>query len=74
MYAGWNGELFNGSNGGRDMLLDGNIVLCGSSDPAVANRSYDGALTSLSLFDTALLPTAIEGLYNQASQPGSALE
>lgn len=71
--AGGNGALFNGSNGGRDIVLDGNIVLCGRADPAAGNRSYDGALTSLSLFDTALLPAAIEDLYNQASQPGSAL-
>ena len=49
------------------MLLDGNIVLCGRSDPAV-NRSFDGALASLSLYDVALDSTEIEAIYDQASQ------
>lgn len=46
------------------MLLDGNIVLCGHSDAGV-NGSYDGALSSLAIFDAAFNASDIEFLYNQ---------
>lgn len=57
--AGLNNALFYGTNGGRPMLLDGSIVLCGRSDAGV-NGSYDGALSSLSLYDNALTSSEIE--------------
>ena len=63
-YAGLNNTSFNGVNGGRPMLLDGDIVLCGHSDAGV-NGSYDGALSSLALFDMAFNASKIELIYNE---------
>lgn len=62
--AGLNNASFYGTNGGRPMLLDGSIVLCGRSDAGV-NGSYDGALSSLSLYDNALNSSEIQQLYNK---------
>ena len=63
LHAGFNNTSFNGTNGGRPMLLDGNIVLCSRSE-AGGGGSFDGALTSLSLYDSFLNMTEVQELYN----------
>jgi hypothetical protein len=48
------------------MLLDGPIVLCGRSDNDTL-RGYNGRLTQLAIFDTALSPLQVFYIYKQAS-------
>lgn len=49
-------------NGGNPMNIDGRITLCGRSN-LLQGRFYDGRLVQLSIFDSALSPTAIQQLY-----------
>lgn len=46
------------------MQLDGPIVLCGRSDNDTL-RGYNGRLTQLAIFDTALSPLQVFYMYKQ---------
>ncbi|DBA77316.1 TPA: hypothetical protein ACH3X2_000838 [Trebouxia sp. C0005] len=63
-YAGADGSVFTGSDGGRPMQLDGQIVLCDHSDSTFP-RNYDGALSHLSIYDNALNYSQVLALFHQ---------
>ncbi|DBB09176.1 TPA: hypothetical protein ACH3X3_007776 [Trebouxia sp. C0006] len=63
-YVGANGSVFTGSDGGRPMQLDGQIVLCDHSDSTIP-RNYDGALSHLSIYDNALNYSQVLALFHQ---------
>lgn len=52
------------NDGGAPLQLDGPIVLCGRSDNDTL-RGYNGRLTQLALFDTALSPLQVFYIYKQ---------
>ena len=62
--ADGNGSVFPGSDGGRAMQLDGKIVLCDNSY-ANQTRNYNGALSHLSIYNSALTYTQILALFHQ---------
>ena len=51
-------------DGGARMRLDGPIVLCGRSDNDTT-RGYNGLLTQLAIFDSALTPVQVYEIYQQ---------
>jgi hypothetical protein len=53
-------------DGGKPMQLDGPIVLCGRSDNDT-QRGYNGRLSQLAIFDTALSPLQVYYAYKQVS-------
>lgn len=69
-----NTSVLAGPDGGRPMMLDGKLVLCSHSDPifsangsmsAPGSRHYNGGISKLSIFDTALSPLHVQALHNQ---------
>lgn len=60
-------SVFAGTDGGRPMMLDGRMVLCSHSDPTFS-RHYNGGISQLSIYDTALGSAQVEAIYNQVSR------
>ena len=58
------------------MMLDGKLVLCSHSDATFTrsgdgSRHYNGGISQLSIFDTALSDAHVRALHNQG--PGGGL-
>ncbi|KAL3149191.1 hypothetical protein ABBQ32_002019 [Trebouxia sp. C0010 RCD-2024] len=74
LYTVDNTTVLAGPDGGRPMMLDGKVVLCSHSDAtfsangsisAPGSRHYNGGISKLSIFDTALSPLHVQALHNQ---------
>ena len=71
MLADGDGSVFTGSDAGRPMHLDGKIVLCGHSDSTFP-RTYNGAISHLSIYDNALNETQMLALFHQVGKKNNA--
>ena len=57
-------------DGGKPMVIDGKMALCGRSDDT-SQRGYTGSLAELAIWDTALTADQVSAIYNSVSMPHS---
>ena len=66
MFAAGSDGIQRDVNGGKPMVIDGKMALCGRSDDT-SQRGYTGSLAELAIWDTVLTADQVSAIYKSVS-------